>query len=105
MLIARSFPSTTSTRIWPRYARPSVSDPPAPGEKVSGAVSGWSAPPSTGSRRLVPRLNVPAASVCAVPLPSVTVNGTVDEIFTVFCLSASSTRIEVVAVLPSFVPG
>ena len=40
-----------------------------------------------------------------MPLPSVTVNGTVEEIFTVFCLSASSTRIVVVGVAPSLVPG
>jgi len=106
MLIARSFPSTTSTWIFPRYGSFSVNGAPAPARNVSGGVSGcgvvW---PSTASIRVAPNATAPAASVCVLPSPSRTLNGTSDESFRVFFLSASSTRTPETGALPTVVPG
>jgi hypothetical protein len=57
---------------------------PLAGENVSGAVSSVAGPPSTASLSPVPKVTLPAGSVCSTPSPSVTVNAFFEEIVSVF---------------------
>jgi hypothetical protein len=99
-LIARSFPSTTSTWICPRYGRVSVIHPPAPALNVRGGASVW---PSTRSFGV--SVSAPAGICSVTPFVSVTVYGTVLETLSVFFPSARSTRMSDVCVVPMVVPG
>jgi hypothetical protein len=77
-----------------------VSELPLPGLKTTGATSVCPAMRSPG-----PKATLPASSETFVPSASLTENGTVDEIVTRFCLSASRTRNVTDDAVPRAVPG
>ena len=78
---------------------------PEAGENVSGGVSACAGAPSTASFSAGVSVVLPAASVWSIPSPSSTVIGFFEEMTSFFFPLASRTRIEVVVVSPSVVPG